>query len=212
MTTPEQSSAIQFWDRVARKYAARPIGNSDAYEKTLDITRSHLKPTDSVLEIGCGTGSTALLLAPDVAQYLASDPAPQMVAIGREKALQAQISGLRNAQGALGDPALGTGPYDAVLAYNLLHLLPDIPGDLAKIHALLAPGGVFLSKTGCISGWRNIFRPIVGILRLFGKAPAINFISVAKLEQSIRQAGFDIIDACEPSGSPLGRLVVARKI
>ena len=57
---------MKFWDGIAEKYAKRPISDMAAYEYTLGRTRSYLKPEDQVLELGCGTGSTALLLAGDV--------------------------------------------------------------------------------------------------------------------------------------------------
>ena len=51
----------------APKYAKSPIKDVPAYEYTLGRTRSYLKPTDAVLELGCGTGGTALKLADAVA-------------------------------------------------------------------------------------------------------------------------------------------------
>lgn len=211
MTAMTETTAGQFWDRVARKYATRPIGNMAAYEKTLAHTRAYLKPTDKVLEIGCGTASTALLLAPDVAQYTASDISAEMVAIGREKTVAAGVDTVINVQGALGDPALGPGPFDAILAFNMLHLVPD-PGEVArKAHALLSPGGLFISKSACISGWRSVLWPLVAVMRLFGKAPYFKLMSVASLEGQIRAAGFEIVESFDPSGSPLGRFIAARK-
>lgn len=56
----------RFWDRIARKYASDPIKDTAGYERTLARTRELLTHTDTVLEIGCGTGTTALKLAPSV--------------------------------------------------------------------------------------------------------------------------------------------------
>lgn len=200
-----------FWDRAARKYAKSKIGNMPAYEKTLEHTRAYLQPEHSVLEIGCGTASTAILLAPSVSQYTASDISTEMVVIGREKAAAAQANNITNVHGTVGDAALGAGPFDAVLAFNLLHLIRD-PADTArKAHAVLAPGGMFISKTACVSGWRLVLRPLVGILQLFGKAPFLNYMSVATLEAKIKSAGFEIVESFDPSGSPMGRFIAARK-
>jgi ubiquinone/menaquinone biosynthesis C-methylase UbiE len=54
--------------------------------KTLDCTRKHLSASDNVLEVGCGTGTTALLLAPSVKQITASDISSRTIEIAREKA------------------------------------------------------------------------------------------------------------------------------
>jgi len=57
--------AAAFWDKRAKKYASSPIKNKQAYTETMDRTKAHLSIDDKVLEIGCGTGSTTLLLAGD---------------------------------------------------------------------------------------------------------------------------------------------------
>ena len=50
-------NAAQFWDGQAEKYAKKPIANMQAYNATLDRTRSYLAKDQHVLEVGCGTGS-----------------------------------------------------------------------------------------------------------------------------------------------------------
>ena len=64
---------IAFWDKIAERYAARPIDNPDAYEATLERVRHWLHPDWHVLELGCGTGTTALKLAGSAAQITATD-------------------------------------------------------------------------------------------------------------------------------------------
>ena len=204
-------TSAPFWDKLARKYARQKIGNVPAYEQTLSQTRAYLKPTDSVLEVGAGTSSTALRLAPSVARYVASDISAEMVQIGREKLTQLPDSNLSIVQGTLGDPALGDGPYDAVLAFNLLHLVPDPVSDIARAFALLKPGGMFISKTGCLSGRYALLRPLIGAMQLVGKAPHVTFMSPKSLARMITDAGFQILEANNPSGAQTGHFIAARK-
>ena len=50
--------AARFWNRIARKYAGRPVEDETAYRRKLDQTAALLHPDMRVLEYGCGTGTT----------------------------------------------------------------------------------------------------------------------------------------------------------
>ncbi len=56
----------KFWDKIAERYAKSSIADEATYQKKLQITREYLNPDSEELEIGCGTGSTAILHAPYV--------------------------------------------------------------------------------------------------------------------------------------------------
>tara|TARA_R110002124_G_C8943104_1_gene512840 strand:- start:1901 stop:2539 length:639 start_codon:yes stop_codon:yes gene_type:complete len=211
MTTQTAHESAPFWDRLARRYARQKIGNLPAYEKTLAQTRAYLKPTDNVLELGAGTSSTAVLLAPDVARYTASDISSEMVLIGQEKLAQSGLENLRIVQGALGDTALGDGPFDAILAFNLLHLVPDAPSDISRAFAMLKPGGMFISKTVCLTGRYALLRPVIGALHLMGKAPSVAYLSPQSVARMMTDAGFQIVEANNPSGAQTGHFIAARK-
>lgn len=200
-----------FWDKIARKYAAQPIGNLPAYEATLDHTRSYLKPGDRVLEIGCGTGGTAIALAPSVAEYVATDISDEMVEIGREKCWDEAIQNLSFIRAAADRGALPEGPFDAVLAFNALHLLDDLDRGLSEIRDLLAPGGLLISKTVCLGGAFSPFRPLIATMQLFRKAPHVLYLTADRLRDKIQAAGFEITDVQDFNNSAKRPYFVARK-
>lgn len=207
MTAMTESFEARFWDKAARKYAASRISNIPAYEATLDRVRQYLSPADRVLEIGAGTSTTALKLAPSVARYTASDISGEMIVIGREKMAAQGVGNLEIVQGVLGDAALGAGPYDAVLAFNLLHLTRD-PGEQARMAgALLKPGGYFITKTA-VGTWKLMAAlPVIWLMQVFGKAPFVRLMSKGALERTIAGAGFEIVET-ETLGA---YFIVARK-
>ena len=199
-----------FWDKVADRYAAMPIRNQEAYEQTLERVVDHLKPSDSVLELGCGTATTALTLAPKVGQMLATDASAEMVRIGREKAqTQENIEVL---QATIDDPRLATGGHDVVMAFSLLHLVDDLDATLAQVARMLTPGGLFISKTPCLRAMWYL-RPLLPVLRLMSKAPGgVAFLSPETLEAALRRARFEIVETGDyPAKTPPRRFVVARK-
>jgi 2-polyprenyl-3-methyl-5-hydroxy-6-metoxy-1,4-benzoquinol methylase len=200
-----------FWNGMARRYAASPVRSPENWEKTLDLTRARLAPEAEVLELGCGTGSSALRIAPSVARYTGTDDASAMIGIAREKLAETPVEGLSFETARTGDGSLPEGPFDAVLAFNLLHLVPDLPATLSEAHRMLKPGGLLITKTPCLGGNRWVaLWPVVGALRLVGKAPPLRFVSPARLEAAIAAAGFVI----EERGDypPPSRFVVARRL
>lgn len=210
-------NAATFWDKTAEKYAKSPIADEDSYTCTLQRTRSYLSPDDNILEVGCGTGSTALLLAGDVKRITASDLSGNMIRIGSEKARDQGVSNVNFVTAALFDSAIENGPYDAVLALNLLHLLEGLPAAIDRINGLLKPGGTFISKTFCApdSGMSlkfSLIRMILPLMQWVGKAPYVNFLEIGELEKIISSRGFKIIETNNYPVSSPSRYIVARKI
>lgn len=206
------TTAIRFWDRAAPKYAASPISDPEGYRRTLTRTLGYLKPTDRVLELGCGTASTALELAPHVAQLTATDLSPAMIEIGREKLWNRSVRNVTLLAAGTGDPVLAQGaPYDAVLAMNLLHLVPDQAAALAQVRTLLAPGGLFISKTACL-GARWFFRPLVGAMQAIGKAPPVLHQTEGALRRAVIAAGFELVEELTQPGIAPRLYLVARAV
>ncbi len=207
--------AEKFWDKMARRYVQQPIKNMAAYEQTLARTRAHLSPEDRVLELGCGSGMTALRLADAVAQMTASDIAGEMVAIGREKAAEEGVGNVDFVRATPFDDRLESGRYDAVLAFNFLHLMEDTDGTVARVRALLKPGGLFISKTVCLSNAgffaRLLMHLLIPVMQFVKKAPYVRFMGTAELEDCIAQAGFELLECRTFDKAPMSRFVVARK-
>lgn len=209
---PAPTPQAAFWNGMARRYAAAPMRAPENWEKTLERTLAHLPAEAEVLELGCGTGSTALRLAPHVARYVGTDDADAMIAIAQEKLAAEPVAGLSFAAARPGDGSLPPGPFDAVTAFNLLHLLPDLPAALAEMRGLLKPGGLLIAKTPCLGGRYTVLWPVVAALRLFGKAPPLRFLRPHRLEATIEAAGFAIEERGDYPARPPSRFVVARRL
>jgi len=211
-----QDAAV-FWDKISAKYAKSPISDEEAYLNTLNKTRAYLSAEDRILEVGCGTGSTALLLAENVREITASDLSGKMIDIGKGKALAQGITNVNFVQADVLDSSFNAEPYDAVLAHSLLHLLEDVPAAIQAIRSRLKPDGLFISKTVCSFEastplkWR-IMKLVLPLAQLLGKAPYINFMSAREWEDIIESGGFKIVESGNYPKTAMSRYIVARKI
>jgi SAM-dependent methyltransferase len=148
---------VRFWDRTAANYAKSKIADMAGYERTLERTRAHLRAGDHVFEFGCGTGSTAVRLAPHVARYVASDISGEMIEIARAKAAEAGAA--ITFEVAAPDTMSGAdASFDAALGFNILHLIDDRRAALAAVARLLKPGGLLITKTVCLKAMNPLIR------------------------------------------------------
>jgi len=69
-----------------------------------------------------------------------------------------------------------------------------LPGTLRHVHALLAPEGLFISKTPCLGDMNPLIRlALLPAMRVIGKAPHASVFRAADLSEHIYAAGFDIL-------------------
>lgn len=197
----------KFWDWVAKRYARTPVSDEAAYQEKLRKTRAVLTPESEVLEFGCGTGSTAITLAPRVQNYLATDISGRMLDIARGKA--EGIANLRFEQKRLEEVTPPEGGFDAVLGHSILHLLPDKEAAIAQAFTLLKPGGVFISSTTCLAKV-GFLKPLLWVGNKVGLLPTVKFFSADELVDSLKAAGFTIEERWQPTPKA-AMFLIARK-
>ena len=190
--------AKEFWDKTASRYAKRPVQDEAVYQKKLEITQRYFRPDWSVLEFGCGTGTTAIIHAPHVKQILATDISGRMLDIARGKAQEAGVDNVCFQQGTLDSLELEPGSFDAVLGLNILHLLENVEATIARVYEVLKPGGVFISSTALIADIALVWRWLIPVMQRVGLAPYVNRFDKRALVSMLITAGFDIEHEWQP--------------
>ena len=199
----------KFWDRIANRYAKKPVGDEAAYQRKLAKTREYFRQDMEVLEIGCGTGSTAIAHAPYVRHIRATDISDKMIAIAQGKAAAAGVQNVTFEALAVEDLDVARESVDAVLALSLLHLVEDKAAVIGRIHDMLRPGGIFVSNTVCLGDSMKWFRFVGPIGRWLGVFPLLRIFTRNELEQSLTRAGFSIEHAWQPHKAVV--FIIARK-
>lgn len=136
-----------FWDRWARFYDLTQRSNR-AVNRAAAARAAELVPTGArVLDCAAGTGEFSLAAAEKAASVLCTDQSLPMLERARKKAAKrglVNISFVRRDVTDLSDP---DGSFDAVIAANVLHLLPEPEKAVRELWRVTAPGGRLILPT-----------------------------------------------------------------
>ncbi|MFI6921299.1 class I SAM-dependent methyltransferase [Nonomuraea spiralis] len=139
------------------------LGLTRLYDSVVALTRERLwrslvamhvapRPDDTIVDVGCGTGSQAMLLhrLEPRARIIGVDPDPETLALARRKSGTGGTGGTGGTapqwRRGMGDELaglLGAGSADTVVSSLVLHQcpLPVKRAILASTHDVLRPGG-----------------------------------------------------------------------
>jgi len=204
------TSSAKFWDKIADKYSKQPVSDEAAYQKKLQITRDYLRPDMEMIEIGCGTGATAIAHAPFVKHIHAIDISSNMIEIAKSKANAEKITTVTFEQSTIDDLRVPDQTIDIVLALSVLHLVESKEDVIAKIHNMLKPGGIFISSTACLGDKMGFFKLIAPVGKFLGFLPLLKVFTKQNLLDSIVDAGFHLDHQWQPEKA-IAVFVVAKK-
>lgn len=202
--------AAGFWDRWAERYSRSPIADEASYQHKLKITQGYFRPDMEVVELGCGTGSTALIHAPFVKHIRATDLSSKMLDIARAKAEAAAVTNVTFEHASVETLKAPDNSVDVVLALSVLHLLEDKEAALAKVHRMLKPGGLLISSTACLGDTMWYFKLIAPLGKALGLLPTLRVFTQDNLKQSHLDAGFTLEHVWQPAKGK-GVFMVAQK-
>lgn len=153
MTRPEHKARIaRRFDAAAATYdVASEAQRSAAGELARQIRKlpsASATLSRRVLEIGCGSGHlTRELLPHGAGDWFISDIAPAMVARCRTVASAISTASARHYLVMDGEQPAIAGPFDLIVSNLAMQWFTDLPGTLARLASLLAPGGVLAFST-----------------------------------------------------------------
>ena len=149
------NTSEKFWDQSASNYDNTEEKFEHIHRRSRENTKRYLKEADIVLDYGCGTGTTACEISSLVKSVRAIDISTAMIEIAKGKAATAGVVNVDFEQADIFDEAFQNGSCDVVLAFNMLHTVPDPESVVQRTVELLKPGGLFISVTPCLGGKKS---------------------------------------------------------
>jgi len=135
------------------------LGREQAFRQRItDLAR--LQPAEKVLDVGCGTGTLAMVARQRVSEtgrVSGIDPSPQMITRASRKAERIGLA-IDFQVGVIEHLSFPDQSFDVVLSTFMMHHLPDDlkRRGLAEIARALKPGGAcWFSKRDPCEAWRD---------------------------------------------------------
>ncbi len=200
-----------FWDKRSKKYDDKIRRHGCHYLRTVNGAKSLLTGSDLVLDFGCASGEMSLDIARHVQRVSGIDVSEEMIELAKRKARDRQVDNAYFDQADAFDQRLESGSFSAVAAFNVLHLLDDIPRTLTRLADLLEPGGLLISETPCLGERSWLVRSLINLAQKAGLAPPIQSLTFTDLESLLSSNGFEIVESRLWDEEDAVQRVVARK-
>ena len=210
------SKSKKFWDNAAKNYDNTEERFEYIHRKSREYTKEYLESTNVVLDYGCGTGTTACEIASYVKEIDAIDISSKMIEISKGKAVEKNIENVTFVEGDIFDERLKKESFDRILAFNMLHTIPNPKYAVQRINELLKPDGLFISITPCLGDKMSFLVGLqirlVQIMCKIGIIPVpIRRVKSSDIDDLITNGNFQTIDTEKIYKGASSYFIVAKK-
>lgn len=196
-----------YWRRHARRYDRVSLLLNRRLPRLARRIAEDLDGRGPVLELAAGTGLMTAALVKKVNDLVATDRSEAMLEVLKARFQNSMVTVRSEDALSVGSP---DGSFEAVVAANLLHLLPEPLIMLREAHRVLRAGGLLAVPTFA-HGETLLSRVVSRLLRLSGLVVSTRFAGTA-LADLVRSVGFDVlVDDLVPGILPI-RYVLARRV
>lgn len=174
------------------------------WKRRVNMLTAHLKSTDHVLEIGCGTGYFTKEIVKTGARVTAIDISPELLNIAIQEIVETNVSfALENAY----DLTFNDNTFDSIVGSSVLHHL-EINKAISEMFRVLKPGGwIFFTEPNMMNPQIALQKNIPALKRKLGDSPDETAFFRWTLKSLMRKTGFTDVkikpfDFLHPALSP----------
>jgi len=196
-----------FWNRVA-KHLNYSIDKTSL--KAIQLFAKYISKQDVILDFGCGQGTISCELAKKVKHVYGIDISTEMLKRATKNAEEKDIQNVSFTQTSVFEKSpIATTP-NAILAFNVLQYIENLPELIARFHTILNKDGLFISSTACLAEKKTFSRFFMYFLMRIKVVPPTHFLQATELREIINKEGFEVIEHVLLSKMP-DQLIIARK-
>ena len=140
----------EFWDKASKNYDKTEERFEYIHKKARENTKKYLKESQIVLDYGCGTGTASCEFACLVKEVNGIDISSEMIRIAKEKSAASKVDNVNFEKADIFDNRYQNESFDVILAFNMLHTVPNPQSVVQRVNDLLKHEGLFISITPCL--------------------------------------------------------------
>ncbi len=208
----DSETAVSWHDSIAPDFQdgyQRSRGFRDRFRAWAGLIMRYAQAGDRVMDAGCGAGTFALEAASVAARVDGIDGSERMIELARADAARRGIANATFEVAMFDTLSARAGQYDLVLCSSVLEYLPDLAEELARLTALLRPGGRLIVS---LPNGRSYYRHAESwAYRLTGRPRYYRHVnhvpSSTEVREILHQLGFTVLETVYYADPPLPRFV-----
>ncbi len=207
----EKDKSYKFWDRVSGWSQAESAANSALVKYINSKFGIHIKPDDTVLDFGCGTGRITLRIARNANKVYGVDISGGMLERAELNRENQNIDNASFIKITTLDEMFHDVSFQVITTFNVLQYIENRNALFKQFYKLLEPQGTLIVAVPCFGSMNSLSVLLVKLLRFIRIMPETYYFSIDEIEKEITGAGLSIIERINLSDLP-ERLIVARKM
>lgn len=179
-----------YWDKKASDYDNHLKKSENAYLKIIELIKHESSETQTILDIGTGTGEIPIALSDNVEKIIATDLSQEMINIANLKIKKLNINNITFQVQDCYNLGYNDEMFDIIIASNLLHLLDKPEQFLNSIKRLLKKNGKLIVPTFLHN--ESIKTKIISKILEFKGHPINTRFDSKSMIEFITKCGYDI--------------------
>ncbi len=179
-----------YWDKKASDYDNHLKKSENAYLKIIELIKHESSETQTILDIGTGTGEIPIALSDNVEKIIATDLSQVMINIANLKIKKLNINNITFQVQDCYNLGYNDEMFDIIIASNLLHLLDKPEQFLNSIKRLLKKNGKLIVPTFLHN--ESIKTKIISKILEFKGHPINTRFDSKSMIEFITKCGYDI--------------------
>jgi 2-polyprenyl-6-hydroxyphenyl methylase/3-demethylubiquinone-9 3-methyltransferase len=205
-------TAISWHDSIAPAFRdgyVRSRGFRDRLRAWGTLIERYTRPGDQVVDAGCGAGTLSFEAARIAAYVDGIDGAERMIDLARAGADERGVTNVSFQVALFETLSDRAGRYDLALCSSVLEYLPDLATEIARLAALLRPGGRLILS---LPNGRSHYRRFEALAwRLTGRPRYYRHVrhvpASTEVREILRGLGLNVLETVYYADPPLPRFV-----